>query len=184
MKTPPLMAAPSQFTIRHATYKDENTELAQLLDQAFPDVFEGRCFFKQRPHQRLLAFENDRLVGQIGIDLRAITVGGTLLNTIGFIDLCVTPQSQGQKLGSALLQAAEQLTDGQDFAILFTDDASDFYKYHGYSGVTPALTRWFAIDELRSHSVIERDLSDCLMVKPLRNQNWPKGRIDLLGYLF
>lgn len=33
-----------------------NTKIARLLDECFPDVFEGRSFFKQLPHFRYVAF--------------------------------------------------------------------------------------------------------------------------------
>jgi GNAT superfamily N-acetyltransferase len=153
------------------------------LDTAFPDCFNGRTFFKQKPHQRLLAFEGERLVGHVGLDFRVINVGGSILDIMGIIDLCVAKDWQHNHIGSELMTRAEQLATGCDFVILYTEEHA-FYEKLAFTAKSPAPTRWLAIDELKSHSVIERDLSDCFMVKKLRQKRWPEGEIDLLGYLF
>jgi len=63
-------------------------------------------------------------------------------------------------------------------------DDRRLYEQTGYSLLPRANTTFLAIDELRSHSVIERDLSEIFMVKCLSDKQWPEGKIDLLGYLF
>ena len=64
--------------------------------------------------------------------------------------------------------------------------ADDQRLYHrtGYSLLPAASVTFLAIDEVRSHSLIRRDLSDIFMVKQLGGDAWPDGPIDLLGYLF
>jgi GNAT superfamily N-acetyltransferase len=174
---------PPGITIRPALRDDDGPELANLLDDAFPDTFVGRTFYKQKPHHRLLAFEQNRLIGHVGIDLRAITIAGDIYEIIGLIDLCVSSDARAKSIGSALIRAAEAFGAACDFSILFADDHR-IYLANGYQRIEPAHTRWFAIDELRSHSVIERDLGDCFMAKSLNARPWPRGNIDLLGYLF
>lgn len=178
-----LSQLPFGITIRPSKFSKEGTELAALLEAAFPDTFEGRHFYKQRPHSRLLAFDEDILVGQVGLELRAITIGGQHFEILGIIDLCVLPERRSKGIASALLNAAEELAGDRDFSILFADDP-ELYSKHGYEHISPAVTRWFAIENLRSHSVIERDMSGVLMAKPLGTGRWPRGDIDLLGYLF
>jgi len=164
------------------SFADE-IELSQLLDQCFPNIFQGNSFFKQEPHARFIARRGKHIVGQIGIDKRVVNVGGDLLKIIGLIDLCVDEQCRGKGVGTALLQAAEKHGVNREFSILMADDARLYLK-SGYRRLTPAPTRWLAIDELKSHSVMEKDLSNCFMVKPLLGSEWPEGEIDLLGYLF
>ena len=171
------------MTIRPARRQDDGPILAELLDKAFPSVFKGRTFYKQQPHRRLLAFEEERLVGHVGLDLRVITIGGALYEIVGLIDLCVVTDMRRKAVGSALINASEDVGIGHDFAVLFADDRR-IYEANGYKRITPALTRWLAIDELQSHSVIERDLSGCFIAKPLGSRRWPGGKIDLLGHLF
>ena len=58
------------------------------------------------------------------------------------------------------------------------------YEQTGYSLLPRANTTFLAIDELKSHSVNERDLSEIFMVKCLSDKQCPEGKFDLLGYLF
>ena len=174
---------PPDIAIRVACRQDIGSALVNLLDDSFPETFNGRTFYKQQPHHRLLAFEQDRLIGHAGLDFRVITVAGKLYEIVGIIDLCVAADRRGLGIGTALIRASEAFDVGRDFSLLFADDHR-VYEANGYRRIVPAHTRWFAIDELRSHSVIERDLSDCFMAKSLGTVPWPSGDIDLLGHLF
>ena len=162
---------PAGVVIRPSRRRDEGLPLIELLDDAFPEIFEGRTFYKQQPHHRLLAFAHERLVGHIGIDLRAITIGDKVHEILGISDLCVLPEMRGQSVGSALIDAAERVGVGRDFAILFADDHR-IYETNGCHLIEPALTRWLAIDDLRSHSVIKRDLMTA---------SWPKLKAAACG---
>ena len=79
-----------QHTAMKITYSDialapfvDDNALAALLDQCFPSTFEGRFFFKQEPHSRIVAHAGNILVGQVGIDRRVISVNGKILKIIG-----------------------------------------------------------------------------------------------------
>ncbi|WP_063302614.1 GNAT family N-acetyltransferase [Pseudovibrio sp. W64] len=159
--------------------------IATLLGQCFPQVFEGRTFFKQLPHFRLIVEERDEIIGQVGVDHRVIKVGEQRLKIYGLIDLCVTEERRNQGIASTLLQAAENLAmrADVDFIVLFADDGS-LYRKHGFLNVSPALTKWLAIEDVASAMLLERDLSECFMVKPVGDMRWPEGHIDMLGYLF
>lgn len=177
------LSVPDGITLRTARREDDRSALVDLLEQAFPGMFYGRTFFKQQPHGRLLAFSGQKLVGHVGYDLRMITVGGTPFEIIGIIDLCVASDRRRTGIGSALMRAVLKSGEGRDFAVLCTEDPG-FYRPLGFTRVSPAPSRWFAIENLQSHSVVERDLSDYLMVRPLGERPWPPGKIDFLGYLF
>lgn len=169
----------------HQIASSMQERLGLLLDTCFPGVLKGRVYFKQLPHFRFLALEERTVLGQLGIDSRIINVGGEILKIFGMIDLCVHPDRQGVGLASKLLLTAEKvaLESAQDFLVLMAD-RHDLYERHGFQRVQPASTKWLAIEERESIMLIERDLSDCLMVKPLGATRWPPGQIDLLGYLF
>lgn len=160
-------------------------KLRVLLETCFPATFEGRTYFKQLPHFRLIALEGDSVLGQLGIDCRIMNVGGQILNIFGGIDLCVHPDRRGSGVASKLLVAAEKIAmnSSQDFMVLLADQ-HDLYEQHGYQHVQPAKTKWLAIEERKSIKLIERDLGDCFMVKSLSEKLWPSGEIDFLGYLF
>ena len=71
----------------------------------------------------------------------------------------------------------------KSFALAMADDQR-LYEQTGYSLLPRSNTAFLAIDELKSHSVIERDLSEIFMVKCLSDKQCPEGKFDLLGYLF
>ena len=98
-------------------------QITSLLDEAFPDTFEGRTFFKQWPHKRLVSLKDSRVVGQLGLDFRAIRVGDLIIGISGIIDLCVSQEHQGTGIGSALLQQAEIEARKSDlqFMVLMAD---------------------------------------------------------------
>ena len=47
-------------------------QIFPLLDEAFPSTFEGRTYFKQWPHHRIIALNDSSVVGQLGLDYRAV----------------------------------------------------------------------------------------------------------------
>lgn len=157
--------------------------IAGLLDACFGGAHEGRTFFKQVPHRRLLAWNGDGLVGHVGMDLRAVRVDEATVPVLGIVDLCVAPAARRQGIGTALLQAAEERAEGQSFALAMADDPR-LYHRAGYNLIHAADVTFLAIDELRCHSVVRRDLSEVFMVKRLAGNAWPDGPIDLLGHLF
>ena len=57
------------------------------------------------------------------------------------------------------------------------------YEQTGCSLRPHANTKSLVLDVLKSHSVIERDLSEIYIVKRLTEKRWPAESIDLLGYL-
>lgn len=159
------------------------TELISLLSDCFDGVHEGRTFFKQEPHQRLLAFSGEHLIGHLGLDFRMIRIGEALVSISGIVDLCVHQDYRGYKLASDLLTFAEQLSANRDFVVLMADD-DRLYRRNDYLLLANTNVRWLAIDELRSHSIMQRDFSDNFMYKSMKKKCWPEGHIDLLGYLF
>ncbi|MDE0697760.1 MAG: GNAT family N-acetyltransferase [Boseongicola sp.] len=157
--------------------------IASLLDACFGGVHGGRTFFKQVPHRRLLAWSQGGLVGHVGMDLRAMRIGESTIHVLGIVDLCVAPTARRQGIGAALLQAAEERAEGQSFALSMADDPR-LYLRAGYSRIHAVDVTFLAIDELRCHSVVRRDLSEIFMAKRLAGGAWPDGPIDLLGHLF
>ena len=125
-----------------------------------------------KPKATSLAGVRYALIAQVGLDRRVISVDGCHIKIVGVIDLCVTENYRNQGIGKAMLQSVEDYSNDRDFVVLMADD-QQFYKKSGYTSLKPALTRWLAIHELQSHSVMERDLSDCFMYKPLSKKNGP-----------
>ncbi|RCS21484.1 GNAT family N-acetyltransferase [Phyllobacterium salinisoli] len=163
----------------------KTTKIVSLLDECFPDTFDGRSYFKQLPHFRYLVFQNEALIGHMGVDHRVIKAGGKAIRIFGIIDLCVKPDHRRTGIAGRLLRSVEALAEKSnvDFLVLMGDDDT-LYKSNGFEHVSPAMTRWLAVEDVESVSVIEKDLSNCFLIKGMKSDNWPKGKIDMLGHLF
>jgi len=159
--------------------------ITELLDGCFPDTFEGRTYFKQLPSLRVLACEEDALVGHLALDYRVIRVGAEVMRISGIVDLAVEPHARRQGIGSELLSRADDIAgqSGCDFAVAFAD-RHELYLSCGYQRLEVAETRFLAVEERLSHSLITRDLDDIFLVKPVGRADWPQGEIDLLGHIF
>ena len=157
--------------------------IATLLDACFDGVHGGRTWFKQIPHERLLAWSGNDLMGHVAMEYRVVRVGEVIVPILGIVDLCVAPAARRQGIGAALLQGAEERARGQSFALAMVDDPR-LYQRADYRLLHAPKVTFLAIDELRCHSVIRRDLSKIFMVKQLTFDAWPDGPIDLLGHLF
>src|SRR5690554_4107227 len=60
----------------HSITSEVSSQLQDLLEECFPGWLEGRTYYKQLPHFRLMAMDAERVVGQVGVDGRIINVGG------------------------------------------------------------------------------------------------------------
>ena len=159
-------------------------QLRPLLDEAFPGFFNGRTYVKQQPHFRIIMHAGSDVVGHVALDYRVIRIGADVVRICFVIDLCVQKDRRGQGMGSKLLEEAEVQARqaGVCFMVLMAD-LHDFYGRHGFLRIRGVSTKWFAIEDRASQSLIEEDLSDQLMAKPLTEIGWPEGPIDMLGYL-
>lgn len=160
-------------------------QIAELLEECFPNTFDGRTYFKQLPQLRLLLKKDGVLIGHLGLEHRIIRVADHVLRVVGVIDLCVAPASRRRGRASKLLRTAEAIARraGAGYVILFAD-RTEIYLRNGYRPVIPSLVTWLAIDDRTSHGMMTRDFSGKLLVKSTSGAVFPHGSIDLLGYLF
>ena len=169
----------------HMLTRHDKDQLLPLLKECFPKAFHQRIWFKQLPKFRLLTYEGDQLVAQVGVEHRVITLGNREMRPIfGVIDLCVHPNHRNRGLADALLDRLETLAREQnvDFVVLFADD-DRVYKKRDYVHVSNDLT-YMGINEGNSLGILEGSFPDVMMVKPVSKAKWVKGPVDLLGYLF
>ena len=158
-------------------------QLQVLLQACFPG-YPSRSYFKLPPHFRYLAVAGGELVGQVGVELRVIRVGGEVLRTFGVVDLCVRGSERSRGLAGGLLAEVTQLarSAGMDFVILFADD-DRIYTRHGWARAANPCT-WLRIDEHATLGVATAEDTGALMVKKIGQHAWPEGEVDLLGHLF
>lgn len=153
---------------------EHDDKIILLFNQCFEGVHEGRVLFKQEPHLRILSFFEEELIGHLGLDFRAIRVGDAVILISGVIDLCVCPRFRNIGLAGELLCMAQKLSKKRDYLVLMADDCR-LYKRNGYQALVDCDVTWLAIEDLHSHSLVRRDLSDIFMFKSIREQAWPVG---------
>ena len=81
---------------------DLGRQVQALLQACFPG-YPSRSYFKLPPHFRYLVMTGGVLVAQMGVELRVIRVGRTVLRTFGVVDLCVQTSERSHCLGRQLL---------------------------------------------------------------------------------
>ncbi|MBA3814601.1 MAG: GNAT family N-acetyltransferase [Alphaproteobacteria bacterium] len=158
--------------------------LKKILSKSFPECFSDRIFYKQLPTMRLMAFYEKRLIGQVGIDHRVISVDKAPYQIFGIVDLCVTREFRNRGIGATLLTTLENLANQCKVNhVLAFANRQELYQKLEYHQVK-ANCRFLAIEDLSSHSVIERDESKTLLIKSAVDNDFTDKAIDLLGHLF
>jgi len=168
--------------------ENSKTQLSQLLQKAFPEVnFKGRNYYKQIPQFRILLKRERKVLGQIGLDYRIMTLNDSPIKVLGVIDFAVLPTEQGKGYGTKLLLELDNIAKSNqhniDFILLFADN-SKIYTKNGYK-VSDQKVKWLAIDNHINHGIFEKQLFGCLMYKKIGTMEWNnKLTLDMLGYLY
>jgi len=160
-------------------------QIALLLQKCFPETeYHGLHYFKQLPHYRLLAYEDEMLIGHLGVDYRIMRLNDQPIKVFGVIELCVLEEKRNHYIGSFLLEEVEKLAinANADFLFLFSKVGS-VYEKHNFKYVENICT-WLKIHQHRSIGIADEFLKDEMMVKEISNKKWEAGNLDLLGYLY
>jgi GNAT superfamily N-acetyltransferase len=161
----------------------DEAQIQRLLALCFSTDFGGRSYFQQRPHFRLVWREGGQIIGHMAVMMRAIRLGGDLVDVAGLADVATHPDHRGKGIAAALLQAAIgqlRATQAQYFLLFGT---AGLYGAHGFAPASNELTY---IDMRGAVTgAVHRQRSQELRVLPLRGQAWPvDAPVDLLGHLF
>lgn len=159
--------------------------ICDLFDLAFEGYPNSLTYYNQVPDFRLLAWDGDQLIGQLGVHHRKIAVGeANIFSVFGVADLCVAPDRQLNKVGSRLLEHIISIAEKSnvDFIILTTGEEA-FYEKNGFETVLNPC-RWLVIHNHESMGVFRRELKRGLLVRECGEQPWPDGEVDFMGHMF
>lgn len=159
-------------------------DILNLLIESFPDAYQkDRIYYKQMPHFRYLAFDEEALIGQVGLDYRAMNLNGIAIKVLGIIDICIKKEYRGKGIGSKLLETIEgfAIAHKLDFLLLFTD-VQIFYANSGFINVKN-MCKWTKINEHKTLGIGEEEIEE-LMIKKIGSKVWEDGCLDMLGYLY
>ena len=178
----------STFITEFQITKEDSLAINNLVQDNFPEVnYEGRDYFKQAPHYRILVKENDTLIGHVGLDYRAMSLDGSPIKVLGLIDICIDCQQRNRKIGASLLQKVDELSlefsEKIDFLFLATNIPNYFSKY-GFEKIEPTTT-WLKIHHHKNYGLGTEKINDTnFMIKPINNKKWEGVILDLLGYMY
>lgn len=146
--------------------------------------YPSRTYFKLPPHFRYLATADGELAAQISVELRVIRIGDQVVRTFGVVDLCVSQSERSRGLAGRLLAELTEYARscGMDFIILFAD-GSRLYDRNGWVSAGNRCS-WVKIHDHRTLGLAKAEAIGALMVKPIGDQPWPEGEVDLLGHVF
>lgn len=159
----------------------DDAQIAALMASAFDDGYDGRSFYQQRYHQRVVARDGERIISHIGASISDIRMGDDAVTVVGLGDVATDPTCQRQGIASQLLRAAihEATRSIASFVILFGD--AGIYATGGFVPM-PNTIRFISLLGNRTRTVYEKP-SNALMVLPLGDRIWdPDALIDLVGH--
>lgn len=148
--------------------------------------FDKRIYFKQRAHYRLLLKNEDKLIGQMGLDYRAMFLGDEAIQVLGLIDFTVDPKFQGKGYGTKMLKELDQIALQFDTNIDFLLLAADTHKVYLNNGFKrlKQKVKWLGFHKHQTTEIITRD-TDFLMIKPLGKKQWrADALLDMMGYMY
>ncbi len=170
--------------LEHEIPIDLHSSIQNLRNSSFPEDQCPRSYGKQFPHFRILAFAEERLVGHLGVDHRAMRFGDQVYSIFGVVDLCVAGDKQGCGIGGTLLSKLEEFAkNGGIDAIVLLAKRTELYLKNGFR-VIDAECSWLGLDEHKNLGVLKENISGEIMMKLIRIKEWPAGPIDFLGYMF
>lgn len=127
---------------------------------------------------RVLVWEEDRLIGHVGVLSREIAVGGQPLVVAGIRSVMTLPAARGRGVASSAMTRAAQfiaddLVDVEHGLLLCLDKRVALYGRLGWTVASDPTT--FEQPDGPTRCAINT------MVRPFRGNPWPAGPIDLRG---
>ena len=160
--------------------------IQDLQNDSFPNDKVNRSYYKQLPHYRMLKFNNDQLIGYMGLDYRVIRAGKSIYKTLGIISFCVHKDFRGKGIGTTMLSELSQYakTKDVDFIILLSN-LKAFYTSRGFQEISICHS-WLRIDEHKNYGIGHEAFNDGdeLFIKPIHGKEWEAEHMDWLGYMF
>lgn len=161
----------------------DESQIADLLARCFATDFGGRSFFQQRHHLRIVTRQHGRIIGHMGLMLRAVRLGGVLTDVIGLADVATDPDHRGKGIATDLLQASIAAAKRSPAVHLLLFGTAALYAGAGFRKAANTIT-YLDLTGARTRNV-HREPARELMVLPLRDQPWDDtAALDLLGTLF
>jgi hypothetical protein len=165
--------------------KPKAAAINQLLRQSFDLFPNNRIYYNQVPNFRLLVWENEQLIAQVGIVYRIVSLDSQPIKIFGIMDLCVDDNFRNQQIGTKVLNEIDDLAKVNllDFILLF-GGVQDFYLNNNYQ-LANNPCRWVLLKNHRTMGIVQRTIPETLLVKQIGKTVWKsEATLDLMGFVF
>ncbi len=163
----------------------KNKAINDLLVASFDLFPTDRIYFNQVPNFRLLVWQAEELVAQVGIVYRIVSLENEPIRVFGIMDLCVNDNFRNRQVGTKLLKKIDELAKANtiDFVLLF-GDGQDFYLNNNYQLVNNPC-RWVLLKSHRTMGILQRTIPETLLIKQIGDKQWKsEATLDLMGFVF
>jgi predicted N-acetyltransferase YhbS len=163
----------------------KSAAISQLLQQSFDLFPNDRIYYNQVPNFRLLVWEGEQLIAQVGLVYRIVALDNQPIRIFGIMDLCVDNNFRNQQIGTKLLTKIDDLAKANsiDFILLF-GSGQDFYLNHNYQ-LANNPCRWVLLKNHRTMGILQRTIPETILVKQIGKTAWKnEATLDLMGFVF
>lgn len=159
-------------------------QLRELLSTCFTKpcdaVFRQRRYFHEPPRWRwIVRGDAGAVIAHIAVHDKRIGIATGDLRIAGIAEVCVHPQHRGRGLVRDLLAEAHAWLTAHDIPVAMLFGDKKHYASSGYRNIANPIRSQNS--ETGAWTV---EPSDWVMVKSLRNFDWPAGVVDLRGPTF
>src|SRR5258707_1647908 len=134
-------------------------------------------------HFRYLAMTSGVMAAQMGVELRVIRVGSTVLRTFGVVDLCVRTSERSHGLAGRLLAEVTELARSCGSTLSSSSQMTTVYTRGGWARAANPCS-WGKIPDHTKLGLATAEDTGPLMGKRIGQRGWPIGEGGLLGHLF
>ena len=158
-------------------------QLQTLLQHCFPG-YPSRSYFKLPPHFRYLVMADGGLVSQMGVELRMIRVGRTVLRTFGVFGPVRADEASGRTAWPAPAGGGDRARRCVRGGLCHPVRRRQPSLPQERVGTPANPCSWLKIHDHTTLGLAPAQDTNALMVKKTGQQPWPDGEVDLLGHLF
>ena len=158
-----------------------DAQIADLLALAFPEPpgFEGRSYFSQRHHVRLV-LRDPEIVGHLAVCLRTIRLGDQLLTMAGFAEVATHPDRRGEGIAARLVQAGIEEAREMRADVVALFGTAGVYAGAGFCPIDNPI-RYVDMHGVRTND-IRHAPTEYFKVLPLTDHDWDDAAtLDLIG---
>ena len=157
-------------------------QLRDLLSICFDDqpVFKTQRFNKEIPQHRWYIQSYNKIIAHVAVHDKTISINNTSYRIGGIAEVAVHPEHRGKGYVREILKVVHKWLTERSFEFAMLLGEAKVYASSGYVNIPNEIHYYDTKTQTwETHTI------DCVMIKPIINDNWPElGVVDLTGPTF